>query len=189
MDNREIYIIDRADLLKKSYNLLCLFFANKEISRRSDPTDENAPLSSLDKMFFVRESSRLLIEVAILIRVIDDQMKLADKNDSEVIRYHTAKKRVDNYQYGLFDDLNLNLRETCNKIIHSEVMEPHSSGGREAHEYDVAYLHGDGERTIDWKHFNGYVRLCGRKDGEFWYVLLNIEVFVSAIYELFQGNT
>lgn len=68
-------------------------------------------------------------------------------------------------------------------------MEPHTSEGREAHEHDVAYLHGDGDRTIDWQHFNGYVRLCGHKNDEAWYVLLDIEVFVSAIYELFHGNS
>ena len=29
------------------------------------------------------------------------------------------------FLYGVFDDLDLNFRKTCNKIIHSDVMEPH----------------------------------------------------------------
>jgi hypothetical protein len=140
-------------------------------------------------MFFVQESSRLLIEIAVLVRIIDNQMKGMDEEDSERIRYYRAKERVDQYVYGLFDDLNLNLRETCNKVIHSEVMQPHTTEGQEPLEYDVAYSEGDGDRTIDWQHLNGYVRLCGKKGGKEWYVLLDIEVFVSAIYELFYGNS
>lgn len=180
-----MYVIDRVTTLQKAYYLLCVFFANKEIARRSDPDDKNAPLSSLEERFFVGEASRLLIEVAISIRVIDDQMQKLPGNDATRMQFEKRKSEVDQYTFGMFDDLNLNLRETCNKIIHSEVMEPHSSEGREGHELDVAYNHGDGEKSIDWEHFNGYVRLCGTDQrGKEWYVLLDLEVFVTAITKL-----
>jgi hypothetical protein len=181
-----MYVIDRSSVLQKLYYLLCLFFANKEIARRSDPNDERAPLSSLEKKFFVSEASRLLIEVAIAVRVIDDQMKQVPSDAPERQTYDSVKADIDRtHEYAMFDDLNLTLRETCNKIIHSNVMEPHSSEGREAHELDHGYLYGDDEKSIDWKHFNGYVRLCGTDHkGKEWYVLLDLEVFVGAVYRL-----
>lgn len=43
--------------------------------------------------------------------------------------------------------LDLDLRQTCNKIIHSYVMEPHTSEGCEAHELDLAYRSGDGNSS------------------------------------------
>jgi hypothetical protein len=183
----EKYVIDKNSILEKAYRLVCLFFADKEITRRSNPDDNNAPLKSLENMFFASEATKVLLELAVSIRVFDDQIKKLPKNQAERINYEKTKAVVDQYAYGLFDDLGLTLRETCNKIIHSDVMEPHTSEGQEAHEYDSAYLYGEGDKEIDWKHLNGYVRLAGRKNGEDWYVLLDVEVFASAIYRLFTS--
>lgn len=180
-----MYHLDRETILKKAYYLMCLFFANKEIARRSDPKDKKAPLSTLESLFFVNEASRLLIEIAIAVRVIDDQMRRLPSEDTVKMQFEKRKSKVDQYTFGLFDDLNLGIRETCNKIIHSDVMEPHYSEGREGHELDISYNHGVEKRTIDWEHFNGNVRLCGAdRKGKKWYVLLDLEVFVTATIEL-----
>lgn len=184
-----MYLIDKGAVLQNLYHLLCLFFANKEIARRSDPNKENGPLAALEKRFFVPEASRLLIEVAVAVRVIDDQMKKRPQESTERKQYETLKKKIDRYDYGLFGDRNLDLRQTCNKIIHSDVMEPHSSPGVEGHELDYGYRYGDDERSIDWEHFNGYVRLAGTDRGKEWCVLLDLEVFVSAVYELLSADS
>ena len=173
-------------MLQKSYRLLCTFFANKEIARRSDPGDENAPLSTLESMFSEREASQLLLELAIGIRVLDDQMGMLSSDAEERRIFYEKKQIVDKYEYELFDDLGLDLRETCNKIIHSDVMEPHRSSGTEAHADDLEHIHGEGERTIDWDHLNGYVRLAGKHKGNEWSVLLNVEMFVRAIFVLLE---
>lgn len=182
-----MYVIDRATILQKAYYLLCLFFANKEIARRSDAEDEEDPLSTLENRFFAGEASRLLIEVAIAIRIIDDQMRKLPIGDKTRTQFEKRKAEVDKYTYALFDDLNLDMRETCNKIIHSDVMEPQSTEGREGHELDVAYNHGDGDKLIDWEHFNEYVRLCGTKNRKEWYVLLDLEVFITAVVKLLDS--
>jgi hypothetical protein len=57
------------------------FYANKEISRKSSPGDENEPLAALERTFFVSEVSRLLTKIAVSIRVIDDQMEKLAKSD------------------------------------------------------------------------------------------------------------
>jgi len=95
---------------------------------------------------------------------------------------------VDEYEFGMFDDLNLTLRETCNKIIHAEVFEPHFKDGHEGHERDYAYWRsGDDLKSIKWKHANGYVRLSGKRGKDKWYVLLEVQVFVTAIFKVFSA--
>lgn len=186
--NRGKYLVDRGSVLKKAYNLLCLFFADKEISRRSDPSNENDPLKSLERMFFESEASSLLLEIAIAIRVLDDQMRKLPESDKDRIQYENLRFRVDSYTYALFDDLNLDLRQVCNKIIHSNIMEPHFSEGYEANEFDLAYKYGEGDKTIDWSHLNGYVRLSGTGKGTEWYVLLDVEIFIKAVHELLSSE-
>lgn len=102
-------------MLQKAYNLLCIFFANKEIARRSDPDDPSAPLRSLEGMFFESEASRLLIEMAVAMRVIDDQMHRLPADAPERIDYERKKESAKDYEWGLFDDLNLDLRKICNR--------------------------------------------------------------------------
>jgi len=178
------YIINQGSVLRKTYTLLCLFFADIEISRRSDPNDKNFSLKSLEEIFFEVEASRLLLEIAIAVRVIDDQMNKLSKTDCRKISYEKTRAEVDSYDYAIFDDLNLNLRETCNKIMHSDVMEAHLTEGNEPHESDMAYKHGLGDKEIAWSHKTGLVRLCGTKNKIEWYVLLDVEIFVKGVYLL-----
>jgi hypothetical protein len=178
------YVIERTEVLRKAYRLLCIFFANKEIARRSAPDEDDAPLKALERLFLEADASRLLVEVAVAVRVLDDQMRRRPLGDPERVEHERGMAAVRKYEYGMFDDLNLDLRETCNKIIHSDVMEPHTKDGWEPHEWDLAHIHGDDDRSIDWEHLNGYVRLAGTKGKQEWYVLLDIEVFVSAVYEV-----
>ena len=63
-------------------------------------------------------------------------------------------------------------------------MEPHRSPGQEANEFDIRHIHGDEDRSINWQHFNGCIRLAGSDRGVEWYVLLNVEIFVEAIFEI-----
>ncbi|MGN8037833.1 hypothetical protein ACTJJ0_22265 [Chitinophaga sp. 22321] len=189
MNYQGTYKIDRQSVLQKTYYLLCLFFAEKEISRRSSPGKQDAPLRSLESMFFESETSKLLLEIAIAVRVVDEQMNKLPSGDPVRAEYERRKAEVDTLPYGLFDDLNLDLRQTCNKIIHSDVMELHYTDGVEAHEDDAAYKYGDGDKTIEWKHWNGYVRLCGKTTrGSEWYVLLDVEVYVTGVYTLLSNN-
>lgn len=178
-------MIDGNSILEKCYDLLCTFFANKEIARRSNPNGAYT-LTELEHRFFETKVSRLLIEIAVYIRVYDDQMRKIPATEPEKIKYTAIKTIVDKSSFGLFDDLNLTLRETCNKIIHSDVLQPHTQDGYGAHNMDLAYSQGEGEKTINWKHLNGYVRLAGKQNNQEWYVLLDIEVFISAIFQLFS---
>jgi hypothetical protein len=178
------YVFDSNIILEKTYDLLCTFFANKEISRKSDPLDMNAPLASLEKRFFEAKVSRLLIEIAASLRVMGDQMNKLPITEPQRVRYYDQLKEVDDYDFGLFDDLGLTFRETCNKIIHSDVFEPYLREGYEAHETDAGHLYGDEKKSVKWKHISNLVRLSGKKGNSNWHVQLDIEVFVIAIFKV-----
>jgi len=179
------YVFDNAVTLEKSYELLCLFFADKEISRRTHPNEAGeSPLLLLEKRFFEAKVSRLLIEIAASLRVMDDQiMSLADEDPTKV-KHKRLLNEVDAYDFGLFDDLGLTFRQTCNKIIHSEIFEIPRKEGDEPHEHDIAFREGMGDQSIQWSHVTDYVRLAGKMNKKQWHVLLNIEIFVSAIVAL-----
>jgi hypothetical protein len=188
METKGVYVIDRGAVLLKAYQLLCLFFANKEIARRSAPGDDGAPLRRLERRFFEGEASRLLIEVAVAVRVLDDQARRLPAGDERRLDHERRMAAVRHHPYGMFDDLGLDLREACNKLIHSDVMEPHTREGWEPHEFDLGHRHGEEDRSVEWAHLNGYVRLSGTRSGKEWYVLLDLEVFVSAVFEVLRDE-
>jgi hypothetical protein len=186
MKTKGVYVLDSNAILQNAYYLLCVTYANKEFARRIDPQSEAYPLSALETRFFESELSRLLLQLAISIRVLDDQMKALPSTDDRRQAYYTKKAEIDKFDFAMFDDLNLNLRKTCNKIIHSTIMEPHFQDGVEGHEHDYSYRYGEGDKSITWKHFNGFVRLSGVDGGQDWYVLLDIEMFAKAIQQLYS---
>lgn len=184
MQTSKKYVLDSNTILEKTYDLLCTFFANKEISRVSDPNDSDAPLAALEARFFEAKVSRLLIEIAASLRVLSDQISKLPAEDIQRKRYDLLTAEVDGYHYDLFNDPDLSLREACNKIIHSDSFEPHSKDGVEGHESDPAYTHGDDAKSVHWRYVSNLVRLSGKRGKENWHVLLDIEVFVKAVFKV-----
>lgn len=190
MNSNHQYPIDSNSILQKAYYLICLLYANKEISRQSDPEGSLA-LRSLENRFFRNEFTRLLIELAIAVRVHDDQMSNADQSDPKRALYFSLKAEVDRLDYTLFGDEEkprLKLRSVCNKIIHSGGLKLSTIEGSEGHETDYAYNAGDDVRSISWRHYSGYVRLAEIKNGkELDSYLLDVKIFVTAVFEVFSG--
>lgn len=179
------YVFDDNAILEKCYDLLCIYFSNKELLRRIDTASIDSPLTLLRARFFEAKISRLLIEIAASLRVMDDQMEKLPKGDEIRISYKSKLESVNKYDFGLFDVDDLTLRKTCNKIIHSDAFHFHLRKGEEAHELDYEYRLGLSEKNIEWKYPGGYIRLSGCQGRKEWHVLLDIEVFVTAISDLF----
>lgn len=192
------YVLDREAIKINAYRLICHFYANKEIARHTDPDTRDDAIAKLEDNYFFREISRLLLEVAISVRVIDDQMKKLNAISKIRASYDATMKEVNrHYNCMLFDVMNL--REVCNKIIHADVVEPHiqeSENGR--HEIDSYNWLGWSETVeqsgnknipepepIKWKHLTNNIRLGGKYRGEQWWHLLEVPTFVGAISELF----
>jgi len=100
------------------------------------------------------------------------------------------------YHCMMFDEMNL--RETCNKIIHADVVEPHiqesEDGGHEIDNYNwlgwSEAVEQSGDRDIPepdpikWKHLTNNIRLGGKQRREQWWHLLEVPTFVGAVAEL-----
>ena len=188
------YVLDREAIKLNAYRLICHFYANKEISRHTDPDTRDDAIATLEDNYFFREMSRLLLEVAISVRVLDDQMKKVNETSEIRINYDTAMEQV-NHRYNCMMFDNMNLREVCNKIIHAEVVEPHiqesENGNHEIDSYNWigwsdAVEQSGGENIpehepIKWKHLTNNIRLGGKHRGEEWWHLLEVPTFVGAI--------
>jgi hypothetical protein len=191
------YVLDREAIKQNAYRLICHFYANKEISRHTDPDTRDDAIAKLEDNYFFREMSRLLLEVAVSVRVLDDQMKKLKEASEIRASYDAAMEKVNRrYSCMMFDEMTL--REVCNKIIHAEVVEPHiqesEDGGHEIDSYnwlgwsEAVEQSGDKDipepEPIKWKHLTNNIRLGGKHRGEQWWHLLEVPTFVGAIGEL-----
>jgi hypothetical protein len=198
MDQPGTYTLDAETLMLNAYRLLCLFYANKEIARLSDPSRRDDPASRLEQQFFDREVTTVLLNIAVGLRVLDDQMKALPVRSPARIAYITARDEINSrHSCMMFDDMSL--RETCNKIIHATTVEPHSAQGAESHEIDShnwlswADVHdqspdeaGPEPEPIEWHHLSGHIRLGGQQNNKQWWHLLDVPVFVEAICGLLE---
>jgi hypothetical protein len=143
--------------------------------------------------------TRLLLSIAIALRNLDDQMQHLAKFSADRTRYFEIVERVNRlHKCMMFDDMPL--REVCNKIIHATVVEAQTKDGTEAHAYDHLMWESWQERhdpddptskepsALPWEHLSCNVRLGGKKGGKAWWNLLEIPVFVDAIYELLSNR-
>lgn len=190
------YTLDAEKLKLNAYRLLCLFYANMEIARTSDPEQPTEAAALLERQFFAREMTELLLSIAIGVRVMEDQM-LALATDNEFRVRHLAKRDSVNKTRHcmMFDEMPL--REVCNKIIHAVVVEPHSTEGMGSHQIDEnnwqSYAEEkdyspektwDEPEPIKWNHLSGNIRLGGSRGREQWWQLLMVPTFVEAVHEL-----
>lgn len=84
----------------------------------------------------------------------------------------------------MFQDEQWKFRDICNKIIHSDTFSPSFCDADEGHSTDYAYNKGYDAKSVNWKHFSGYVRLAGKEFKNDWHILLDIEAFIIAIQRL-----
>jgi hypothetical protein len=190
------YELDAEQIKLNAYRLGCLFFANKEIARRSDPASPSAA-AQLEQHFFAREMSYLLLQIAIALRVMDDQMRARPDKDAKRSEYFRRRDDTDKqFHCMMFDEMPL--REVCNKIIHALKVEPHLTDAMDSHHLDdLANVYACPEDAEDggtiqwdpvkWSHLDGNIRLVGRKGGENWYQLLEVPVFIEAIDSLLRN--
>ena len=191
------YILDREAIKQNAYRLVCLFYANKEIARNADPENRDTGIAKLEDSYFFSEFSKLLIEIAISLRVLDDQVKsLTDGSEIKASYLESMDSVNRNHNCMMFDEMSL--RETCNKIIHANVVEPHiqevEDGSHDIDNYnwlgwsEAVEQSGDTDipepEPITWSHLTNNVRLGGTNRGEQWWHLLEVPIFAEAISEL-----
>jgi hypothetical protein len=189
------YALDIEEIQLNAYRLLCLFYANREIARLSDPDNRTDSATKLEATFFAREMTRLLLSIGIGLRVLDDQMNSLPADDRRRRHYLEALTAInEEYNCMTFDEMPL--REVCNKIIHALSVVPHDQVVRGLHDLDrwnelawselpVGSLAPE-PQPVEWTHLSGHIRLGGTYKGKAWAYLLEVPIFVDAIFELFQ---
>lgn len=190
------YTLDIQTLKLNSYRLLCLFYASKEISRLSDPQETDTSSAKLQRLYFSREMTHLLLAIAIGIRILDDQMMALPEGSPTRREYLMRRDDVNRRRKCMMLD-DMSLRDVCNKVLHANVVEPHSTDGTEQHAIDGynwmswSYAHeespdeaGPQPEPIKWSHLSGHVRLGGSHGREQWWHLLEVPEFVGAVFEL-----
>lgn len=192
MRTRDTYELDLEQLRLNLYRLVCLFSANKEIRSRSDPAAPSAS-AQLEERYFPREMAHLLLNVAIGLRVLDDQMRYAEpseRRDRYLKQLEAANRK---HKCMLFDD-DMGLRDVYNKIIHASVAEPHVVPAQGGHllddlaEWDrLESGRNDPVDPVQWRHLSGNIRLGGRHGAQQWWHLLNVEIFAASVHETLLG--
>lgn len=174
------YQIEKQDILRRAYQLICCIFANQQISEIANPNELSDPLKQLESRFLYSQVSTLFLEVAILYRSLDDQYESAP--DSNEKRRYIERRELTNKKYCcmMFED-RISLRECCNKIIHAKVFEPHEQYGETPHRRDVAAYYGGEQKEILWHHLNGNIRIAGTHQGREWFFLIQVPEFVEAL--------
>ncbi|WP_313491920.1 MULTISPECIES: hypothetical protein [Sphingobacterium] len=184
------YIFDNSTILAKCYELLSVLFGDKEFARRIDPNDPHCTLAALKSRYFESSITRLMIEIAATVRVMQDQINLLPAESEERQIYEQRIQIVDEYDFDEFDPEDYKLRKVCNKIIHANSIKLMAKEGAEAHANDFAFLAGDTDKNINWKYHYGLARLAGKDIGKKkdWSMLLDIEVFATAVFDLLDWN-
>lgn len=194
------YVIDRESIKLDAYRLLCLFYANREIARRSDPVKEFPDAAAkLEDDYFARELTRLLLSIAIALRTLDDQIQGLPESDEARAKYMAARHTANN-DFPCVLSERLPLREVCNKIIHAITVEPFQTEGQHPHEYDEMAMdswreHRDPDSNcqpplaLGWQHLSGFVGLSGTKGRERWAHVLCVPTFIEAIYASLSAPT
>lgn len=104
MEFPQNYVLETENIKLNAYRLICLFYTNKEIARRTEPKTKSNPIARLEKKFFFREMSRLIISIAISVRIIDDQMKSLGNESQDNEAYIASLTKINGkYRCMMFD--------------------------------------------------------------------------------------
>jgi len=199
MEPTSTHILDRELIKLNAYRLLTLFYANKEIARLSDPNRRDDMTSKLEKTFFSREMTKYLLNISIGVRVLDDQMKTRPADDPMRQKYFSEINKINQeYHCMMFED-EIDLRGACNKIIHaitvvpreverfgSHVTDEYNSLGSGDVDEQLAVSSGFDNHATTWKHFSGDIHLRGWHNGKEWTSLLQVPIFVEAVFNFLQ---
>lgn len=202
MDLQGTYVIGTEAILLKAYRLVGLFATNQVTSRKEHPELPDVSIKRLEARFFESELTSLLIETAVALRILFDQMDRLPDTDPRRQAFDRRSLFLAAITIMVIDPLpkktprkhdptqthpshRLNLRFACNKIIHADTVDPVWQEGWEPHDWDLKHqAFGQAAREIRWRSLSGRVRLTGAEQKQPWTAILHIEPFALAISQL-----
>jgi hypothetical protein len=141
------------------YRLACHFEGSRPFSQTWEglTAEMQQPLKDLEREFFCDEASRILLQSATILRMLDDE---SEADAGERNPFFCGTLRMD------AEEEELSLREACNKIIHARKIsfDRLPNEGQEGHFGPFVYLYGMRGRTA-WKatlNIRQYLAYAGR---------------------------
>jgi len=164
------------------FELLCIFEASKpliedveaiELEEGKEIDPSALVLLKLHHSHAFIQCSKALLQLALLVRTYDDQMKASGKKAA----YQAHLASIDDGNYvGILDGENtFSLREACNKIIHAQEIRPvFERLDREVNdkglEQDLWYLTGE-------------IELQGRQGNAEWNAVIHLQPFLETVLD------
>ncbi|EAR59997.1 hypothetical protein [Neptuniibacter caesariensis] len=159
------HTIDLKQIRLDVYRLVCYFEAARSIAETHASQDDYA-IEALPREFFTDEVSRILLQTAIILRMLDDESE-ADIEERDPFFSGRLEQNGKTKQ--------LSLREACNKIIHSHKInfdqEHFSDGGAEG------------------EYFTPIIYLYGRQKQYGWKATLNLRLFLNHAARLLRARS
>jgi hypothetical protein len=142
-----------------------------EEGREFDPSE--LVLLRLHHEYAFIQCSKVLLQLGLLVRTYDDQMKASGKR--EEYRKHLTKIDDGNYVGVLAGATSFPLREACNKIIHAHEIRP-------LFERLDRQVNDDGVDQDLW-YLTGEVELQGTRGGTEWNAVIHLQPFLETILD------
>ena len=153
------------------YRLACYFEASRPLAElgQAEGSPNECFIDSLPREFFEDEVSRILLQTAIVLRIVDDESE-ADREERNPFICGELEQNGDTGS--------LPLREACNKIIHARKIN-----------FDTDTLplgSSEGERNY---FLNPYVYLYGSQGNKHWKAIIRVRDFLSHGSRLLRART
>jgi hypothetical protein len=174
--------IDLERIRSHCFRLLCMVEASHGILRELDAIaseaeaegdelgEDDVRLANFHQEMIVAESSTELLQLAIMLRVYDDQMKEGAHSDKYAAHIETNDDGND--LIGTTDDQDrFNFRDACNKVIHAAKL----NFIRE--DFERTY----GDRKLDFQSLTGELELVGKRGKTQWNAVLWVQPFIATV--------
>ena len=155
-------------------------FEEQESELGEEQTIENYPLLQLHQKYAFIQISKLLLQIALVLRTFDDQMK--DSDNQKVYKEYIEK--IDDGKYvGMIEGQDMfNYREACNKIIHASEIRP-------LYERVDRKIAGESENLFlnqDVWYLTGEIELSGKHGDNKWNANIHVQEFIETILDLIR---
>ncbi len=184
----QVHPIDPEEIRVLCFDLCNIFVASRgyaesfehlELDEEREMRVSDLSTYELHLKYAFPRASHMLLRIALLVRLFDDQMKQSEHRES-YLRF--IESDDGNYAGVLHPEdptRPFGLRGQCNKILHAESIRPLFERWDRSHTEESIALRLD----QDIWYLNGEVELEGSDKGQSWEAVLHIEPFVELVLE------
>ena len=155
-------------------------FKLQEVELEEEQTFENFPLIQLHQKHTLIQTSKILLQIALMVRTFDDQFK--DFENGEAYKNYVEEIDDGHYVGVMTGHDTFNYREACNKIIHAAEVRPLY----ERIDRESAAESGDKNLDQDIWYLTGEIDFCGKFHGNDWNATIHIQEFIEVILSVIR---